>query len=549
MNRSMSCLLIASALVGCPKRAPDRSPPPEAKIESSFIRDAVAELASDEMNGRGPGTAGDKSARAALRARLEAMGYAPGAADGSWEQPFPIVGVKAEVPKTWKFSGAEGEASFDWWEDFIAASGVQEEEVSVQDAEVVFVGYGIEAPEENWDDFGDADLKGKLLLVLNDDPNWDPALFGGARKLYYGRWTYKYESAARQGAAGAIIIHTTPSAGYPWRVVQNSWSGWQFGLPAAGEPRVAIHAWVTEDAAKQLVALGGKELDDLVAAAKKRDFAPVSLGVTASLTMKNAIERTETANVLGVLPGSDPELAQQAVVLTAHHDHLGTGEPDDTGDVIYNGARDNAVAMGQLLAIADALASGARPKRSILVAFVGAEEQGLLGSLFYARAPTFAPGRIAANLNFELGDIWGLTEDIVVTGAGKNSLEDDLRRIAEARGVSISEVKDPAAGWYYRSDQLSFARIGVPALWFRPGTKYVGKPAGWGEQVQRDWIGEYYHRPGDELADDWNFDGAARNASLAHELIVEIANRAELPTWKPGDEFEDEREAALEAVR
>jgi hypothetical protein len=522
----------------------------EALIEADLIRAEVTHLAGDALEGRGPGTPGDRTTREYLARRLEELGYSPGGPDGGWEQPFEIVGVTSHLPEAWEFRFAEGDAlSFRSGEEYMAASGIQNGEVAVVDAEVVFVGYGIQAPEEDWDDYKGAELHGKVLLMLNDDPEWDPQLFAGERKLYYGRWDYKYDSAARQGAVGAIIVHTTPSAGYPWVVVRTSWSGEQFQIPAGDEPRLMVQSWLTEDASRRLVELAGHDLDQLRQAARQREFRPVPLGVRTSLRLPIEVRRTQTANVIGLLPGSDATLAREVVIFSAHHDHLGIGDPDESGDTIYNGALDNGVAMAQALAVAGAItALPTPPRRSVMLLFVAAEEQGLLGSKYFARNPTFPPGRIAADINFELGNIWGRTTDVTIFGKGKSTLEDTLAGLAAEQGRSVAAEKTLRAGWFYRSDQFSFARIGVPAIWFKSGTEFVGRPPGWGEQAHTTWIDENYHRPSDEVEESWNYDGLVDDARLALRLGLAVANADEMPTWYPGDEFEDERRAALSAL-
>ena len=336
-------------------------------ITAELLRSDVTAIASDEFEGRGPGSDGDRRARAYLASRLEAAGAAP-YFEGSWEQPFTILGVTTEAPDQWSFANSAGSSeSFAWWDEYVGTLGTQQQAAEINNAEVVFVGYGIEAPEEQWNDFKGVDLRGKVLLMLNDDPHWDPDMFAGERKLYYGRWVYKYESAARQGAAGAIIIHTTPSAGYGWNVVQNGWSGEQFEVPAGDEPRLTFSAWMTEDASRRLAALGGADLDQLVESARSRDFQPVALDLQTSLTLKASLRETETANVGGLFRGSDAELADEVVVVSAHHDHFGHGEPDESGDDIYNGALDNGIAMAQALAIGEAVGSLETPLRLSLI--------------------------------------------------------------------------------------------------------------------------------------------------------------------------------------
>jgi Zn-dependent M28 family amino/carboxypeptidase len=387
-------------------------------------------------------------------------------------------------------------------------------------------------------------------LILNNDPDWNPELFAGDTRLYYGRWDYKYATTARQGAVGAIIIHTIPSAGYPWQVVQTSWSGEQFELPSTGEARLEIAAWVTEDAATALVRLAGKDLAELVELAKSRDFQPVSLGVTTSLALQNQLTKARTANVIGRLAGSDPALRDEAVVYTAHHDHLGIGTPDESGDRIYNGARDNAAGVAQVLAIADAFRMlPVAPRRSILFLFVAAEEQGLLGSRYYAAHPTLAPGKIAANLNYDSGNIWGKTRDITFIGLGKSSLDAVIERIAESQGRVVKPDQFPDRGYYYRSDQFSFANIGVPAVFFDTGTDFVGRPAGWGKQQIEQYEEIRYHQPSDEIDDSWSFEGMIEDASLGFWAGIAIANADAMPSWLAGDEFEVVRKAALDAVR
>src|SRR5262249_1424493 len=358
------------------------------QITADFLRDQITKISSDEFEGRGPATSGDRKKRAYLIEQPKALGYQPGGGAGQWEQPFDVVGITAAMPTRWVFKRGSKSLALKWWDQYIAGSGVQEAIGAVKNAEVVFVGYGIRAPGYGWEDFRTQDLKGKILLRRNSDRDWDPALCGGKTRLYYGRWTYKYESAARQGAAGAIIVHTTPSAGYPFQVVQTSWSGEQFELPSGGEPRIQVKGWATEEAVRQLTALAGQDLAKLVESAKSKDSSLVPLGVTTSLEFTNKIQHATTANVFGVLPGSDPRLRDQLVVYTAHHDHLGIGKPDDKGDKIYNGAMDNAAGLAQVLAIARAFrALPTAPRRSVVILFVAAEEQGLLGSQYFAEHP------------------------------------------------------------------------------------------------------------------------------------------------------------------
>lgn len=514
------------------------------------MRQHIRELSDDKYEGRGPGSKGDVAARTYLANEMEKLGLQPGAVDGSWEQPFELVGVTATQPPEWTFT-EEGESlTLKQWDQFIVSSGVQSERATVDDAEVVFVGYGIQAPEYDWDDFKDVDVSGKVVMIMNNDPDWDPDLFGGETRLWYGRWDYKYQNAANQGAVGAIIIHTQPSAGYPFQVVQTSWTGEQFELPASDEPRLQAQAWVTEDAARELVSLGGQDLDKLREAADNRDFVPVPLGVRTSIAMDVAINRVASANVLGLIPGSDPQLADEAVIYTAHHDHLGIGTPNADGDSIYNGAMDNASGVAQVLAMVKAIqALPQAPRRSILVAFVGAEEQGLLGSKYYAAHPTFPPGKIAANLNYDGGNIWGHTHDVTFVGLGKSTIDDIVKAIATEQGRVVTADQFADRGYFYRSDQFSFAKIGVPAMYLDTGTDFVDRAPEWGREQVDHYTDVNYHQPSDEYDDSWNLEGMVQDALLGYWTGLAIANADEMPRWNEGDEFEAARKEALEASR
>ncbi|HNP37710.1 MAG TPA: M28 family peptidase [Woeseiaceae bacterium] len=519
------------------------------EITGDFMRDIIIEISDDRYEGRGPGSRGDVMARKYLAGRIAELGLEPGASDGSWEQKFDLVGVSATQPDSWTFKGHDKSLTLKQWDQFIVSSGEQADRAEVKDAELVFVGYGIQAPEYDWDDFKGADLKGKILVIMNNDPDWDPELFGGETRLWYGRWDYKYLSAAKQGAVGAIIIHTNASAGYPFQVVQTSWTGEQFELPAGDEPRTKINAWVTEDSARKLVEMAGLDLDTLRESAYNRDFEPVPLGITTSIGMDVALSRVETANVLGLIPGSDPELKDEAVIYTAHHDHLGIGTPNEAGDKIYNGAMDNASGVAQVLAIAKAIeALPKAPRRSILVALVAAEEQGLLGSKWYATHPTFPPGKIAANLNYDGGNIWGHTHDVTFVGLGKSSIDNIVTMIAKEQGRVVKPDQFADRGYFYRSDQFSFAKIGVPAMYLDTGTDFVDRPPEWGKQQVDHYTDVNYHQPSDEYDPSWNFDGMVSDALLGYWTGLAIANADEMPTWNPGDEFEAARIKALREV-
>jgi Zn-dependent M28 family amino/carboxypeptidase len=544
-----ACLLPVAAAAAGPPLAPDADAA-AAAITTGGLLAPVRFLASDLLEGRAPGSRGDELARAYLAAELEGLGFRPGAADGSYQQRFRMLGIQTDAPATWSFRADGRAVDLARWDDYIAETGLQSETSAVEDADLVFVGYGIQAPEYDWDDYEGADLRGKVLLMLNDDPDWDPALFAGRARLYYGRWDYKYESAARQGAAGAIIVHTTPSAGYPWQVVQTSWSAEKFELPARpGEPRLRVRAWATDAAVRRLLAASGHDLDQLVTAARSRDFRPVDLGIRTSIRLAARLEPVETANVLGLLPGSDPELASQVVVYSAHHDHLGIGTPDASGDRIYNGAVDNATGCAQLLGVARAFAALPRsPRRSILIAFVAAEEQGLLGSAWFAAHPTFAAGRIAADVNLDAGNVFGRTRDVTFIGYGRSTLDGVIERAAARQGRRVVGDPLPDRGFFYRSDQFSFARIGVPGLYLEGGQDFVGRDPEFGRSLRNRFESTCYHQPCDEVSPDWDLSGLVEDTRLAFECGLEIAQAAEMPGWRPGDEFAAARARALAAV-
>jgi hypothetical protein len=521
----------------------------EAAITEAELRASVRFLASDLLEGRGPATRGDALGRSFIAAKLEGMGYRPGFGADGWEQPFPMVGVTASPDPVWRFAAAQEQVELRSPDQFVAFTGRPAPETRLRDAEVVFVGYGIEAPEYRWDDFKGADLRGKVLLMLNDEPDGDPALFAGKRRLYYGRWDYKLESAARRGAAAAVLVHTRASAGYGWNVVRTSWTGEQFELPGGEGPRLEVGAWVAEEAARSLCRLGGQDLDALHRAASRRDFRPVPLGVRTSLTLRNTIRQVTTANVAGLLPGRDPVLGNEVVVFTAHHDHLGVGTADARGDTIYNGALDNAAGVAQLLAVARAFASLPEPpRRSVLLLAVAAEEFGFLGSAWFARHPTFPPGKIAADVNFDGGNIWGRTTEVPLIGYGKSTLDAVAREAAARQGRAVTDEPFPDRGFFYRSDQLSFARIGVPGLYFDTATTFVGRPPEWGKEKIEAHESDVYHQPADELTDAWVFDGMVEDARFAFVAGLLVAEADAMPAWTPGDEFEGIRRRALDAA-
>ena len=522
------------------------------RIRPEGIRAHTRALADDLLEGRGTASRGERLAQLYIVGQMESLGLQPGAPDGTWRQPFDVVGITSHSPDTIRFTRSGETLDLRFRDDFIAFSGVAEPEARVAAAEVVFVGYGIVAPEYGWDDYKGADVTGKVVLMMNNDPEDDPKLFAGKTRLYYGRWDYKYENAARHGAVAAIIIHTTPSAGYPWQVVQSSWTTEQFSLPDEGGPQLRVEAWTTEEASRRIAALGGQDLDALRAAAQKREFKAVPLGVTLDVALQNDVRRKTTANVLGRLPGSDPALSSQAIIYTAHYDHLGMKEDAKPGeDAIYNGARDNASGVAAMLEIARAMTALPKPpRRSVLFAAAAAEEQGLLGSQYLAAHPPLPLGRLAVDINIDEMNLWGRTRDLIMIGLGKSSVDDWVHAIAAMQGRHVEPDASPDKGFFYRSDQFPFAKAGVPAAYFEAGTDVLDKPAGYGEQKSKEYDDRDYHQPSDELRPDWDFSGAAEDARFFFYLGLKAANEAAMPAWRPGDEFEAARKKSLsEAAR
>jgi Zn-dependent M28 family amino/carboxypeptidase len=516
----------------------------EALIKEDVLKAHVRFLASDLLEGRAPATRGDALTEAYITSQFEALGLEPAGTEG-FRQPFELLGVLGH-PDVLTFTSKGGTLSLHVPTEAIASSGNAAEHTQLEAAEVVFVGYGIRAPEFAWDDFKGMDLHGKVLLVMNNDPSDDPALFAGKTRLYYGRWTYKMEMGQRLGAAAVIVIHSNASAGYPWQVVQTSWSGEQFFLPSPdlGPP---LRAWATEDACRRLVALGGKDLDALRRSAEQRTFRPVPLGVTLSTAFTSAVRRAQTANVLGLLRGSDPQRSGEWVVYTAHHDHLGMKANAAPGeDAIYNGAVDDAGGVAQLLAVARAFASLLHPPaRSVLFAAVAAEEKGLLGSEYLVAHPPVPLGKLVLDINMDGFKIFGATRDVAVLGLGKTDLDKTLAALARAQGRKLVADTFPEQGSFYRSDQFSFARAGVPGLHFFSGVDVVGRPEGWGRAQHDAWVATHYHQPSDELSPDWNLAGAVQDARLYFTLGYAVAQAPGRPSWVKGDEFE----AASKAIR
>jgi Zn-dependent M28 family amino/carboxypeptidase len=424
----------------------------------------------------------------------------------------------------------------------------QTDALEVRDAELVFVGYGVDAPEYEWNDYKDADVRGKFLVMLvNDPPHPDESLFGGKAMTYYGRWTYKFEQAAAVGAAGAILIHDTEGAGYPWEVVENSWSGEQFDVVRAdrGSSRCWLESWITEDAARALFAAVGRSLDEARAAAVSREFRPIELGLLGSVEIRMRSRTLTSHNVVARVEGRDAKARDELIVYTAHWDHLGIGKPAD-GDSIYNGALDNASGVGGVLEIARAFAARAGElNRSVLFLFTTGEESGLLGSTYYTEHPLYPLTSTLAEINVDGVNIWGRTSDIVVVGHGQSDLDQTLEEVATSLGRRVAPDSEPEKGYYYRSDHFPFAKKGVPALYADSGVEFRERPPGWGMERRREYVARRYHKPQDEFDPAWDLSGAAEDMELLFRVGYALATSNRTPQWSRTSEFRRVREEML----
>ncbi len=520
----------------------------------------IKTLASDAFEGRGPGTPGEQKTVAYLVDQFRASGLKPGNPDGTYLQDVPLVGFRAtKTAGSIRFGDAHGkviplQSSAEW----VGVSRRFRAETKVEGSEVVFVGYGVVAPEYGWDDYKGVDVRGKTVVMLINDPavadpsdpaKLDPAKFGGKAMTYYGRWTYKYEIASEKGAAACLIVHESGPAGYPWQVVVGSWGRENFDLPApeANAARVGVEAWIALDTAKELCSAAGQDFDALKAAARKPDFHPVALGARADFAISNEVRKIDSKNVVARLEGSDPALKGEHVVYSAHWDHIGR-DPALPGDQIYNGAADNASGTAALLEIARGFAQLPKaPRRSILFLSVTAEEQGLLGAKYYTEHPLHPLETTLADLNMDVINLWGRTRDIVSIGLGRTTLDDNLAAAAAAQGRTIGGDTEPEKGKFYRSDHFEFAKHGVPALFAKAGIDYVGKPEAYGRERLDEYTQKDYHKPSDEVKPDWDLAGAVQDIQLLMSVGYDVAQGSGYPEWKPGTEFKARREAMLKA--
>ena len=546
LSKLIAFLLIAACGVNVVSQQRQAS-----SINQTTLKAHIKFLSDDLLEGRGTGARGGELAAKYIASQLEASGVEGAGTNGGFFQPVSLVGVKADPATKLTISGRNDKETFKFADDFVAFTGAQTEEVDV-DADLIFVGYGINAPEQRWNDYkGDAgDYKDKILVMLVNDPpatTEEPNLFGGKSLTYFGRWTYKYEEAARRGAAGAILLHTDQSAGYPWSVVRTSNGSWRFDIARTQEdptPYLKFRSWMTDDAAHRLMKMAGQDLEALRLKAAKRDFQPVKLGLKGKLNLKSEVKRVAAPNVIGVLEGSDPKLKNEYVVYSAHWDHLGVGAPDKNGDTIYNGALDNASGVACVLAIADSLARlpvAQRPRRSSLFLFPTAEEQGLLGAEWYSQHPVVPLARTAANVNLDSMNVLGVTRDFIPLGAERSSLKAVVDAVAREKGLTISPDSRPEQGSFFRSDHFPFAKVGVPSISLKEGNEFVGHTKEWGEEQFRAYNTAHYHQPSDEFRDSWDLRGMIQEAEIALAIGLKISNAAQMPKFNHGDEFAKQR--------
>jgi len=543
----LGCLAVLIALAACAPRPADLKVSDLPPIDPAAVMTHIKALASDEYEGRFPGTRGEGLSIAYMIEQLKAIGLQPGNPDGTFVQKVPLAGIAVQGSPALIFKHKGATQTLAWKDDHVSWTKRFVDAIELKDSEMVFVGYGVQAPEYGWDDYKGVDLKGKTMVVLIGDPPvpdpadpaaLDPKTFGGRAMTYYGRWSYKYEMAAKMGAAGALIIHETEPAAYPFSVVQiKTTEQFDISAPDKNMGRAAVEGWITLDKAKAMFAAAGIDFDGLKKAALSRDFKPVALQTTASISFKNALRTIDSANVAAKLPGSDPALKDEYVIYTAHWDHFGIG-PEVNGDRIYNGAMDNASGVGGVIEIARALTKvKPAPKRSILFLFVTAEEQGLLGSWYYALNPLYPLEKTAGTVNLDFMNFSGRTKDLVIVGLGLSELDDIMAAAAAEQGRVLKPDPTPEKGSFFRSDHFPFVKQGVPALNPGAGTDYLGKDAGWGLKDREDYIRNSYHKPSDEIRPDWDFSGAVEDLALYLAVGYRIANAAKMPGWKPGAEF------------
>ncbi len=555
MTRSFARFLTVAAagcaLAACVGASSSAPKAPEAvpfpAIDGNAVLAHTKILASDAYEGRAPGTHGEEVTVAYITDQFRKAGLKPGNPDGSYVQKVPMVGIVTDQKAVLSFRRGATEQKLAWRDDFVAWTKRVADTVTVDKSDVVFVGYGVQAPEFNWDDYKGVDLKGKTMIVLVGDPpvtdpanpgELDPKVFGGKAMTYYGRWTYKYEMGQKMGAAAVLIVHETGPAGYPFAVVQGKIAE-QFSLvaPDKNMSRAAVEGWITFEQAKKLFAAAGKDFDAAKKAALTAAFTPVPLGASASVTLRNTIRGIDSHNVVGKIEGSDPALKNEYVIYTSHWDHFGIGVPVN-GDKVYHGAVDNATGIGGMIELGRAFAKmPTAPKRSILMLAVTAEEQGLLGSGYYAANPLYPLEKTAGVVNMDALNVYGKTRDITITGLGNSELDDYATKVAAEQGRVIRPDPEPEKGGFFRSDHFPFAQKGVPALASGGGIDYVGKDPGWGRAKSDAYTANDYHKPSDNVRPDWDMSGAVQDLQYFWMVGYRLAQADRFPEWKAGSGF------------
>ena len=564
MKKTFLALAVAAASCSAPNdSAPSASTPSTQSatpsqmpdVDATAILERIKVLAADEYEGRAPGTRGEELTVRYLIEESKKLGLQPGNPDGTFVQKVPLVGITGAEARPFTVTKAGQKRTFKWSDDVVAWTKRVTDTVSIENSEMVFAGYGVSAPEYNWDDFKGLDVKGKTLVVLVNDPQvpdasnpaeLDAKLFNGKAMTYYGRWTYKYEKAAELGAAALFIVHETAPAGYPFPVVQG-FLGERFSLvaPDKNMNRSSIEGWFSLEAAKEIFKMAGQDFDALKKQAVSRDFKPVPLGMNASMAIQNRMRTVDSQNVIAKFEGGDPNLKNEYIVYSSHWDHLGVGTPVN-GDRIYNGALDNASGVAATLEIARAFTQvQPKPKRSILFLFVTAEEQGLLGSEHYAVNPLHPLDKTLANINLDGVNQWGRTSDVTVIGMGASDLDDVLRDAARTQNRTLVPDPESEKGFYYRSDHFNFAKVGVPALYTDTGVTFIGKDAKYSQSKRDEYTANDYHKPSDHIKPDWDLSGAAEDAELMMLVGYRVANADRFPEWKPGNEFKAARDKMM----
>ena len=548
MRSRFVSVVVMVAVVGCGDASDDASveggarlsePSIAAGIDADSLLAEIEILSSDEFGGRAPGSPGEVLTIDYLREQFAGLGLAPGNPDGSWVQPVPLVGITPQVGDTFHVTNDGESHELEPGTDYVAWTKHVVDRVEI-DAEFVFVGYGAVAPEYEWDDYGDVDVEGKILLFLVNDPPRDD-IFGGRAMTYYGRWTYKHEIAADKGAAGSFVIHETGPAGYPWEVVGSSPYGESFDLVAADNNmgRAPVEGWMQRAAAEQLFEMGGLDFEDLKARAAERSFEPVPLGVRGHTQVRNMLRTIDSQNFVAKLEGVGAP--DEVVMYVAHWDHLGRDE-SLSGDQIFNGAADNATGTAGLLELARAFTQAPEPRRSILFLAVTAEEQGLLGSKHYGENPLYPAAQTVAAFNMDVLNQWGRTRDMTIVGMGQSELDQYATTVAERLGRSLNPDPEPEKGFYYRSDHFSFAKAGIPAFYADPGIEYLDKPEGYGIVKREEYTANDYHKVSDEVKPDWDLSGAIEDLMFMYELGSTLAASDAWPEWSPTSEFRAVRE-------